>query len=88
MSAAVGALLRACAVCGREFRPRTLIQRLCSLECVARHPRPRAGGRPGGMYHYACEVCGKAIDGTAGYLCGRCEKGTAQLVRTIREYTR
>ena len=78
---------RACVVCQREFKPRTLAQRLCSLACVARHPRPRAGGRPGGAYHYACEVCGRAIDGVAGYLCGRCEQGTAELVRTIREYT-
>ena len=42
MSAALGALVRACAVCRREFRPRTLAQRLCSLACVARHPRAGA----------------------------------------------
>ena len=81
MSAALP-LTRACAVCGREFRPRTLIQRLCSLACVG-----RGGSRAARTYHYGCEVCGRAIDGTAGYLCGKCEKGAAKLVETIREYT-
>ena len=79
-------LTRLCAVCRREFRPRTLAQRLCSLACVARHPRPRAGGRPGGTYHYACEVCGRAIDGTEGYLCERCQEKAAELINTIRGY--
>ena len=79
---AVLAATRACVVCRREFRPRTLAQRLCSLECVG-----RGGSRAVRTYHYGCEVCGRAIDGNEGYLCGKCEKGTAKLVRTIREYT-
>ena len=33
-----------------------------------------------------CEACGKAIDGTGGYLCGLCEEKAAELIKVIRDY--